>query len=131
MIDRLPRPKCLRIARPSLALRMTSILGLCAAVTAASAASYQGTISNVWAYGTKVYVIVGDGGFDGSSGSCPLAGNKMMFAIDPNTPYGRALLSIALTAKVTGRLAYVGGNSICEGGPGTNAEGLATIDLKG
>ena len=127
MPGNVPRQRCSKLRH----LASTAALCLGLAATASHATSYQGTVSNVWAYGTKIYVIVGDGAFDGSSGSCPLAGNKMMFAIDPGTAYGRALLSIVLTAKVTGRLAYVAGNGVCEGGPGNNAEGLASIDFKG
>jgi hypothetical protein len=85
----------------------------------------------VWAYQGKVYFIIANGAFDGSSGSCPWAANSMMYAADPTTPWGRSLISIALTAKLTARLVYIGGDGACAPAPGGNAEGIVHMDFKG
>ena len=111
--------------------RNLAFFGLLCVALSANAASYQGTVSHVWAYQGKVYLIVDNGGFDGSPGSCPSSANAMQYMMDPATPYGRALISIAMTAKVTGRLIYIGGDGICTNGPGGTAEGIAHMDFKG
>ena len=109
-------------------LAMATILAIS---SRAYATAYQGYVKNVYAYGSKIYVIVGNGWFDGSTGPCPLPGSMMGFAIDPATDIGKAQLAIALSAKTTGILVWAAGNGACEGGPGANVEPLVALDLKG
>lgn len=111
--------------------RTLAFLGTLCVALSANAASYQGTVSHVWAFQGKVYLIVDNGAFDGSPGSCPTSSNAMQYVMDPATPYGRALMSIAMTAKVTGRLIYVAGDGACTSGPGGTAEGIVHMDFKG
>jgi len=58
----------------------------------------------------------------------------MIYAVDPSTPFGRTLVAVALSAKLSGRLVYAIGNGTCTGGNpynGGNAEVLIGMDLKG
>jgi len=109
-------------------------LGAFSASSVAIAASYQGTVSNVTPYNGKVYVVVSSGGFDGTASTCP-SGSGMIYSIDPTTPFGRSLVAVSLSAKLTGRLVYAIGDGTCAGGspfPPTGAgEGLVGLDLKG
>jgi hypothetical protein len=100
-----------------------------------SAGNYQGTVTNVMPYKGSVYVLVANGGFDGAAqtSSCPF-GTNMVYSIDPNTPFGRTLVAVAISAKVTGRSVYAIGNGVCVGSPyggGASGEGLLGMDLKG
>lgn len=101
--------------------------------SAANAANYQGTISNVAPLDGKVFVVVQSGYFDGAASQC-VSGNAMVYGVDPATPFGRTLVAVALSAKLTGKLVYAIGNGVCAVGspfaPG-NSEGLAGMDLKG
>jgi len=97
---------------------------------------YQGTVTNVTAAFGTIYVFINNGSFGGSQGSCP-TGTGMVFSI-PASPsasdFGKAMVSIALTARVTGQLVYAAGDGICTNGNpynGTGSEGLAYLDLKG
>ena len=101
--------------------------------SAAMAANYQGTISNVTPFNGKVFVIVSGGGFDGPSGTCP-SGSSMIYSADPSTIFGRTLVAVALSAKLSGRLVYAIGDGVCTGGspfPNGVGEGLLGVDLKG
>lgn len=105
--------------------------GLLASTPLVLAAVYQGTVVNVAPFNGKVHIVVANGNFDGSPGACP-SGNAMIYGIDPNTAYGRAMVSVALTAKVTGRLVWAVGDANCEwGSPFGQGEGLSGLDLKG
>lgn len=98
----------------------------------ALAYSYQGTVSNVYANGGLIHVIVSAGSFDsGNSGPCLSLSGNGVYSIDPATSYGRAMVAIAITAKATGRLVWVAGNGTCTSAGGTAAESLVSIDLKG
>lgn len=92
--------------------------------------SYQGKVSNVFAYSDKVFVFVSEGFYDDPN-TCTDRTDRLSLWIDPATDYGKALLSISLTAKTTGRLVWAGGSNSCIAGPGGNSEQLTTIDLKG
>jgi hypothetical protein len=102
----------------------------------AHATAYQGTVTNVSvsSNGAVAFVVVSNGGPAG--GSCPLNSNSMVFSIplSPATDAGKALLSLAMSAKVTGLLVYAVGDGNCtgtniyNGGP---SETLLIMDLKG
>jgi hypothetical protein len=113
------------------ASRTLALITLLCAALSANAASFQGIVSHVWGAQGKIYLIVDNGAFDGSPGSCPASANSMQYVMDPATPFGRALISIAMTAKVTGRLIYVAGDGNCAGWAGGTAEGIVHMDFKG
>ncbi len=100
----------------------------------ATAGSYQGLVTNVTPFNGKVYVVVANGGFDGAASSCA-TGNGIVYSFDPATPFGRSLLAVSLSAKLSGVLAYAIGDAICNGGspfpPTGIGEGLIGMDLKG
>lgn len=111
---------------------LATFSGLLFAGSTAIAASYQGTISSVAPYQGKVYVVISNGYFDGAASSCPF-GSAMVYSIDPATPFGRSLVAVSLSAKLTGRVVYAIGDNTCAGGapfPGAG-EGLVGMDLKG
>jgi hypothetical protein len=102
----------------------------------AHAANYQGVVSNVTPYNGRIYVAIGEGGFDGAASACAVGsvGMGMIYAIDPATAFGRSLVTVALAAKLTGKLVYAIGDGACAAGapfPGGTGEGLAGMDLKG
>lgn len=106
-----------------------SLLFLCSKSVFASA--YQGKVTNVFAHAGKVFVTVAGGAFDGPV-SCTTTTDYIMLWIEPGTSYGKALISIALTAKTTDRLTWVAGDSTCIPGPsGITTEQLTSMDLKG
>lgn len=102
-------------------------------ISVARGAAYQGIITHVYPSNGMVYVLVANGAFDGSQGNCPSPGNAMLFSLDPATAFGRALLSVALSAEVSGKTVWAAGDSVCTGGSpyGTSSEGLVGMDLKG
>ncbi len=98
---------------------------------AAIASAYQGKVTHVFAHAGKVFVTVANGAFDGPV-SCTTTTDHMMLWIDPATDYGKAMISIALTAKTTDKLTWVGGDNTCITGPGNRtSEQLVSMDLKG
>lgn len=105
-------------------------LALVLATSPCLATSYQGTVSNVFAISGKVHVRVSDGQFDGAQGACP-NGSAMWYSVDPNTAYGRSLIAIAMSAKLSARLVYVGGNGVCDSSTGIPSETMTLIDFKG
>lgn len=98
--------------------------------SASYAGSYQGKVSNVFAYNGKVFVYVDSGSYDNSN-TCTGSSSQLTLWLDPATDYGKALLSIVLTAKLSDRLVWVVGTNSCLAGPGGQAEELLGIDLKG
>lgn len=80
--------------------RCTAIAALIGS-SAASAATYQGTITNVAHLDGKVFVLVQSGSFDGAASQC-VGGNGMVYWGDPTPPLGRTLVAVALPAKLTG-----------------------------
>lgn len=96
------------------------------------AANYQGYVTSVYPYNSLVYVVISNGAFDGSTSSCRSA-TTMVYSFNPDTGIGRALMAVALTAKVSGLLVYAAGTSSCTTGSpfGGGSEGLAGMDLKG
>ena len=58
----------------------------------------------------------------------------MIYSIDPSTPFGRSLVAVAISAKLSGRTVYAIGDGSCTGGapfPSGVGEGLVGMDLKG
>ncbi len=90
---------------------------------------YQGTVTNVFPVdheGGRVYIFLNDGNGELS------CGNGKVFYADPNTEIGKAILSVALVAKTTGKLVWVSGSGSCvEGWPSNGGEKIISIDLKG
>ena len=112
--------------------RFLLLVGIAAALACPStyASSYQGTVVDTYAAGGNIYIILDSGAF-GSPNTCA-NGARGIYGIDPTTPYGRAMLSIALTAKVTGRLVWAAGDGNCTPTVlGVPVENLVQIDLKG
>lgn len=99
-------------------------------VSESEAGSYQGEVTNVFAYGSKVFVTVKNGSFDNST-TCTGSTTELKLWLDPSTDYGKALLSIVLTAKTTERVVWTLGSNSCISGPTGQAEELSAIDLKG
>lgn len=97
------------------------------------AASYQGFISNVSIYAGKAYVVVSGGAYDGMKSNC--GSDQMVYSFDPNTNIGKSMLAIALSAKISGKAAYLIGDGTCVGGSiyanQGYSESLIGIDLKG
>lgn len=110
-------------------------MGCIFAPSVATAAAYQGTISSVFPYNGLVYIALTGGGFDGAATNCQSGFNDVMiYAVDPGTPFGRALVSTALAARVSGKTVYAVGNGVCgNGNPynGRSYETLNGLDLKG
>ncbi|MDH5325952.1 MAG: hypothetical protein OEZ68_00625 [Gammaproteobacteria bacterium] len=94
------------------------------------AGSYQGRVTNVFAYNNKVYVFVKNGNFDNNN-TCTGSVQSLTLWLDPQSDYSKAMLSIALTAKTTDKTVWVAGNNVCTGAPSGYAEGMLAIDLKG
>jgi hypothetical protein len=111
------------------------LMGMALASPMASAAAYQGTVVSVFPYNGIIYIALTAGGFDGAATSCQTGINDvMLYAVDPNTSFGRILVSTALAAKVSGKLVYAVGNGVCgNGNPynGRSYETLLGLDLKG
>jgi len=96
----------------------------------ANAGSYQGYITNVFAHSGKIFILVKNGTF-GNSTTCTGFTDRLSLWIDPSTDYGKALISISLTAKSSNKLVWVTGSTTCITGPLGNSEQLSAIDLKG
>jgi hypothetical protein len=117
-------------------LRATIVAsGIAAFPLSVHAAAYEGYVTNVGPYNGTVYVVVGNGAFSGGTSSCP-AGANMIFSIpfNPASDFGKSLMAVALSAKISGRLVYATGNGVCQiGNPynGGGTEGLVFLDLKG
>jgi hypothetical protein len=113
-----------------------AVVGALGLVSQAQAASYQGTIQNVFPLNGAVYVVVTSGSFDGAVSSCSAGGNQAIYRFDPTTPFGRTLMATVMAARLSGKLVYAVGDGQCVGGTpfgggGWMAEGLLGIDLKG
>ena len=90
-------------------------------------------MTNVAAYYGKVVVAMGSGGFDGPPSSCSVSNGAMLFWLDPTTPFGKTLLSLALSAKLSGKTIYATGDGLCSDAapfPGVSSERLLGMDLK-
>lgn len=95
---------------------------------------YQGTVTSVYPYQDKVYIFVNNGAFGGAPTSCTIGADGMVFVIDPATAFGKTLLTIALSAKLSGKTVYATGDANCGAwNPynGKSNEGLIGMDLKG
>ena len=58
----------------------------------------------------------------------------MFYAIDPNTSFGRVLVSTVLAAKISWKQVYAMGNGVCGNGNPYNGQSYETLnglDLKG
>ena len=101
----------------------------------AESANYEGIVTHVAPLNGKVYVALGGGAFDGPASACQgNYGSSMVYSIDPNTPFGRSLVAVALSAKLSGLLVYAMGDGSCAWGnpfPGAMNEGMVGMDLKG
>lgn len=105
-------------------LLILSVTG--SSVAPAYAGYYQGYVVNVMADGGKVLVTLANG----SGQSICSAGPK--FYLDPNLGCDRAMLTLAISAKLTDKLVYVSGSDNCQSEwPYNNAQQLTAIDLKG
>lgn len=105
-----------------------------AVTSPAESASYQGTVTNVSPYNGKVYVVIAGGAFDGPASTCAGTSSAMVYSIDPSTSFGRSLVAVAISAKLSGRLIYAMGDNSCAWGspfPGSMNEGMVGMDLKG
>ncbi len=100
---------------------------LCVAMLGTSvvnAGDYTGSIKQVFAANQKVYILLENGSGSSTCG----AGNS--FSIDPTTELGKAMISIALTAKTTNNAVWVGGTGTCDGySPYSGSEIIASINL--
>lgn len=95
-------------------------------------ASYQGKVTNVFAYNGRILVNIKNGSFDNPEGNCSTKTDSMPSYIDINTDYGKALLSIVLIAKTTEKLVWASASSNgCINGPLGSSGELKHIDLKG
>jgi hypothetical protein len=100
----------------------------------ASASVYQGTVTSVYPYQDKVYIFVSNGAFGGAPTSCAIGSDGMVFVLDPATTFGKTMLTIALSAKLSGKMVYATGDGSCGAwNPynGKSNEGLIGMDLKG
>ncbi|TVZ37418.1 hypothetical protein P886_1759 [Alteromonadaceae bacterium 2753L.S.0a.02] len=97
--------------------------------TSSFAASYQGKITSVFAYNSKIFILIKNGGFDNSE-SCTNQADGMSLWLDPTQDYDKAMFSLALTAKTTDKLVWVGGGD-CIAGPFGQSAKLVAIDFKG
>ncbi len=89
----------------------------------ASQGYYQGIVTSVFAAGGIVLVTVTNG-----SGQLICSG-VAQFWVDLSTDFGRAQLSIAMTAKASGAQVYVQGNGVCSPAwPYNNTEQLVAIN---
>ena len=95
----------------------------------ANASAYQGQVVSVYAINNSMLITLGSGAFDGPAAGCANAGSSVSYYFDPNTPYGRTLLTLALSAKLTGRLVYASAAASTCGSAGF--EQLQHLDLKG
>ena len=105
---------------------LTALLTMCL-ITPAFASAYQGYVTNVFALRGKVQITLNGGNFDGPAAVCGGNAASIGYVADPATPYGRTLVALALSAKLTGRLVWVGGDGNCT----TGVENLNNLDLKG
>jgi len=112
------------------AIALSLLLVFAMLASDAYAGSYQGQITHVFAYVGKVYIDVQDGGFDNPT-TCTGSSDHLALWVDPSTDFGKALVSISLTAKSTGRVVWVSGNNTCITGPLGASEQMLAIDFKG
>jgi hypothetical protein len=92
-------------------------------VAEASAGSYQGNVTSVFAVGGIVLVTVSNG-----SGQLVCSGVAQFWA-DPSTAFGQTQVAIAMTAKATGAQVYVQGNGVCSTAwPYNNTEQLVALN---
>ncbi|MCE9685630.1 hypothetical protein LZP73_05290 [Shewanella sp. AS16] len=94
------------------------------------AGTYQGKVTNIYAYGGKIFVRIANGGWDSNS-TCTTSTDSFEVWLDPENEYGKALLSIALVSKTADKLVWVAGSGTCIDGPRGKSEGLSGVDLKG
>ena len=93
----------------------------------AFATAYQGYVSGVFALDGRVMIRLTGGYYDGATASCGGDANQVNYMADPAAPYGRVIISIALGAKLSGRLVWARGDGAC----GSGFEGINALDLKG
>ena len=104
-------------------LLLLSSLGLS---TPALCADYQGIVTSVQASGGKVLIRMGNGTGTGLCSTPPV------FYLDPAVEYDKIMLTLALSAKLSGLLTYVAASGTCETAwPLNGAQKLQDIDLKG
>ena len=116
-------------------MKKIAAAALLLAAFGANAASYQGLINNVTPNNGRLFIAVNAGGFDGAGSSCYAVTTTMIYSVDLSTATGKALLAVALSAKLTGKQVYVYGDGTCAtvGNPydGKGSENMTGIDLKG
>lgn len=108
-------------------------------IVSAQATVYQGIVTNVTAVSGTIYIIVNNGTFGpagaGSCGTGYPTGMVYSIAVTPSaSDFNKVMISIALSAKVTGIIVYMAGDGVCTNGNpynGGGSEGLVYLDLKG
>lgn len=118
-------PFCMAVRRLTVALAG----GLALVAGGAHAAAFQGQVVSVYAINNNMLLTLGSGSYDGPAASCGNGGSYVLVWFDPATPYGRTLLSLALSAKLTGRVVYATSTSTTCASHGL--EMLQHLDLKG
>jgi hypothetical protein len=115
--------------------KFAAVIALLFAACAANAANYQGIIGNVTPYNGRLFISVNSGGFDGAASTCFTNATSMVYSVDASTVTGKAILAVALSAKLTSKQVYVFGDTTCPAGGnpynGTGSENMVGIDLKG
>ena len=92
---------------------------------------YQGYVTNVFPVdhmNGRVYIVL-----SGGNGDSPRVKDNHYW-IDPNSAVGKSLVATALTAKLTNKMVWVGGDGAIpchEGWPADGAQKATSIDLKG
>lgn len=109
-------------------LRRYVFLLFSAASFGVDASSYQGKVSNVFAYEGSIYIALNNGYYD-SEHTC--GDGRAVFRIDQRTSYGKSPLAMALAAKTAQGLVWAAGDDSCiPGGPYGKFEMLTAVDLK-
>lgn len=75
-------------------------------LSSAYASYYQGYVVSIMADGGRILVVLANGSGQSTCGN-------PRFYLDPNVAYDRAMLSLAISAKLTEKLVYVSGNDNC------------------
>ena len=104
------------------------------AAGSASAANYNGFVTNVAPVNGRVYIVVSGGGFDGAASTCYVNAASMIYSFDGTTPAGKLIMAAALTAKATKAQVYAFSDGSClPGNPftGSGSENIYGIDYKG
>jgi hypothetical protein len=110
-----------------LTLKLFLVLVIFSPATLATA--YQGKVTNVFAWNGKIFVHFTEGG---TADYCSQSLDRYIAWIDPESEYGKTMITLAISAKLSGRLVWVAGNGSCiSAGSGRYAEVLTAIDLKG